>query len=525
MLALSLAGVSSASDPAPPQLLPAVPPAVPHTCRVVLQGAAPSTITPGDGKGTAAAAGVRSLLHCWDQDSRECPKAELAQQQGQPQGTADTQSQQAKLTAWVGAALYNALKAPTDVTHGTVAEDDWPQLSVCGVELRLRTQHTADNSTHLPASPSPHGNTPMVIDPSAPGGLDDWGVTLRGVPHLVLVDSVLTHLPLSSIGPLLQCDGCERLTVRNLTMQHLWGPGQGGGGGEGGSAPPEAVAAPPDPNAAAPPGPVYGAFGASGLRHVEAYQVHCSNVKKAHGWACMLLQYARVGEGGGGSASSLDEEANGGEGGESGSGSFLLDGGTFINNTVVRAGPVKGVEGLGQLGYGAVVLGADEGAPLAPGPHAPPGAPPAAAGGLQQPPAAPSPGSDASTGMPSVDGLEAPPGASVDAPALPAAADPRTPLGRVELRRVAVEGNSGGSGAVLAVVDLAVVSGAVLAVVDLAMVSGAVLAVVDLAVVSRAGWGGVHGGGGGDTRWWSMNACVSACRTYSTGSLRWTWPW
>ncbi|KXZ48003.1 hypothetical protein GPECTOR_31g367 [Gonium pectorale] len=112
--------------------------------------------------------------------------------------------------------------------------------------------------------------------PSGPtGGYEDgdWGVDLLAVPHLLLADSVVSGLPLSRLAPLLQCLGCGRVTVRNLTLADL-------------SAPADATAAPADAVDTRP----YGAARFTGLSGAELSGVSCSGVRGGRAWACLLLQ-------------------------------------------------------------------------------------------------------------------------------------------------------------------------------------------------------------------------------------------
>ncbi len=399
-----------------------------HTCRVLVQG----------GSLAGAAAAPQASIHCWTPgNSSPCaqPLEGFNQEQQLPSDPGQL------LTVWAGAALYDALTA--NPVGGLAAN---PIL--CGVELRRRPQQLVTGSASSLFSaledpvPTAGGGT------SPPPGMPqpDWGVTFRGVPHLVLVDSVLTHLPLSPYGPLLQCAACQHLTIANLTMRRLAGP---------------PAAGPGRPR-------VYGALHASGLRSVVASQVDCVNVTRAHGWACMLLQYA--------CAQGDENNTTAGVG----EGSYLmLRAGAFSGNAVVQAGPGQIVEGLGQLGWGAVVLTTDNSWVVGP-------AATAAAGqaALAQQPASPAGRRNADA---AAAGLTAEGGAqkaavaasaasaaslsSSSSAAAAAAAVVKTStaqqelslrsscrLSSVELRDVDASGNAGGSGALLAVLDLNVVS-------------------------------------------------------------------
>ncbi len=387
----------------------------------------------------------QAFIHCWTPDGAEggCnahlapPSPAQSQEPLQQLLPADAASK--PLTVWVGAALYEALSSDAS-PRGTGG----PQPSTCGVELRLRPSNTSSSnnsnsrSGSSPASDAPRDDAspppptgfegsfataPPGSDSSGGGGdspddpttsIPDWGVTFLGVPHLRLVDSVLADLPLSAAGPLLQCVACQHLTITNLTMQRLSGP----------------------PLQQAGRTPVYGALAASGVRDVVASQVECSGVTLAHGWACMLLQY--------GDTRGNSSWGGGGAGGGGGESSFVLDGGTFVGNSVVLAGP--GAEGPRGLGLGALVLGAEAVAP-----------PDGSAGSATSAPAeeATSSGFTGAGDTPPSEGPQSPPGAGPASSTGPS--PPRPLLSRVELRGVVAEGNSGGSGAVLAVLDADVV--------------------------------------------------------------------
>ncbi len=231
-------------------------------------------------------------------------------------------------------------------------------------------------------------------------------MTFRSVPHLVLVDSVLTHLPLSPHGPLLQCAGCQHLTIANLTMRRH--------------------AAPPGARRAARQRPEERGSVAGGLRGRRA----------GPRWACMLLQYARA-------KGAKDHDGDGSSSG--GNSTFAVQGSTLMRNKVVQAGTGQNAEGLCQLGMGAVVLTADDSWVLDPPPPA------AAALAGQQPtvgPAAPQ-GQSFKQQTPAA----VPPSAA--GPLVP---QPHSVFG-VELRGVVAERNTGGSGALFALLDLRVVRG------------------------------------------------------------------
>ncbi|KAG2486976.1 hypothetical protein HYH03_014349 [Edaphochlamys debaryana] len=95
------------------------------------------------------------------------------------------------------------------------------------------------------------------------GGSPDWGLTIVGVPRLRLVNSVISDLPLSPAGPLLEVLGCDELSLQNVVLSRL-------------------VARPP-----------WGAFGAvrvaGSLRRAAVQGMRCHDVWGARGWACLLL--------------------------------------------------------------------------------------------------------------------------------------------------------------------------------------------------------------------------------------------
>lgn len=94
---------------------------------------------------------------------------------------------------------------------------------------------------------------------------EDWGLDLQGVPHLRLMDSIISSMPLSSAGPLLQCYLCAYLTTQNVTLRELK------------RSPSREL-------------PAYGAFRFTGLLGATLDNFKCSDVHGAAGWACSLLQ-------------------------------------------------------------------------------------------------------------------------------------------------------------------------------------------------------------------------------------------
>ncbi|KAG2493192.1 hypothetical protein HYH03_008612 [Edaphochlamys debaryana] len=136
-----------------------------------------------------------------------------------------------------------------------------------------------------------------AVPRSAPGGaagLPDWGLTLTGAPRLRLVDSVVSDLPLSPSGPILQCLGCEDLELRNLTIARLTGAAAGAGGGPEAGAGAGAGANSSSSASAVQQVLQYGAAHASGVRRVVVAATSCSGVQGARGWACLLLNPAAL---------------------------------------------------------------------------------------------------------------------------------------------------------------------------------------------------------------------------------------
>ncbi|PNH04463.1 hypothetical protein TSOC_009381 [Tetrabaena socialis] len=180
-----------------------------------------------------------------------------------------------------------------------------PASHTCRIILVAGERLTGGEDASAPrwggdAAPGPPGATSDGGDgsngssgpPQNVAAADDWGLDLVGVPRLQLVDSVVRGLPLSSVGPLLQCLGCGRLTVSNLTLQDLapplaTGSTGGGSGADGGS-----------DFGGGTEGPVwYGAARFSSLTSATLDGVRCSNVTGSQGWACLLLQLRRCGAG------------------------------------------------------------------------------------------------------------------------------------------------------------------------------------------------------------------------------------
>ncbi|EFJ43308.1 hypothetical protein VOLCADRAFT_96559 [Volvox carteri f. nagariensis] len=104
-----------------------------------------------------------------------------------------------------------------------------------------------------------------ALDGNGTLGPEDWGLDIVNVPHLQLVDSVVSGIPLSSVGPLLQILNCSTLTTRNVTL--------------------EALHRPPDVMDR-----VYGAVRVTRVQAANLDGIQCSDVQGAMGWACLLLQ-------------------------------------------------------------------------------------------------------------------------------------------------------------------------------------------------------------------------------------------
>ncbi|KAG2491397.1 hypothetical protein HYH03_010188 [Edaphochlamys debaryana] len=112
----------------------------------------------------------------------------------------------------------------------------------------------------------------------APTDANDWGLTVNGASHLLIEDSVIMGLNLSTSAALLHVTNCSYVTVRNLTVVGLNGLPAGTNETSG--------------QRTAPPAHVYGAVRVAGARGVSLSGSHCSGVKDSHGWACFWLQLA-----------------------------------------------------------------------------------------------------------------------------------------------------------------------------------------------------------------------------------------
>ncbi|KAG2486975.1 hypothetical protein HYH03_014348 [Edaphochlamys debaryana] len=153
------------------------------------------------------------------------------------------------------------------------------------------------------------------------GGSPDWGLTIVGLPRLRLVNSVISDLPLSPAGPLLEVLGCEELSLQNVTLSGLTAQAPG----------------------------AFGAVRAAGsLRRAAVHGMRCHDVRGASGWACLLL-----------SAEGTSGSSEGGNTADSAGSAAAFDvsitDSSFSGNTVV--GPAE------AFGAGCSVGGGIGGAP------------------------------------------------------------------------------------------------------------------------------------------------------------------
>ncbi|GLC52793.1 hypothetical protein PLESTB_000669100 [Pleodorina starrii] len=109
-----------------------------------------------------------------------------------------------------------------------------------------------------------------VVVSQRPGDAE-WGLTFNDVPYMRLQESVVQDLPYSRAGPLLQCSNCSRLELVNVTVAGLRPPSGGGAGGGVGA--------------------LYGPIHATNVSYAGLRNFTCADVRDAHGWACVLLQY------------------------------------------------------------------------------------------------------------------------------------------------------------------------------------------------------------------------------------------
>ncbi|EFJ43307.1 hypothetical protein VOLCADRAFT_96558 [Volvox carteri f. nagariensis] len=192
-----------------------------HTCRVILRG------TPG------SAGDPISLdefsLNCWTGD-----QAGPNTTQHTPHSSTDT-----PVRVQLGKELLEFLGQKTSDLLGV--SSDWSARPLTPVS---RDGSPADDGYELSRS-------------------EDWGLDIINVPHLKLVDSVISGVPLSDVAPLLQCLNCSRLTAQNVTIKALQRPSN--------KAP-------------------FGAVRITGLQDAILEGIECSNIRDAMGWACILIQ-------------------------------------------------------------------------------------------------------------------------------------------------------------------------------------------------------------------------------------------
>ncbi|KAG2483018.1 hypothetical protein HYH03_018098 [Edaphochlamys debaryana] len=143
---------------------------------------------------------------------------------------------------------------------------------------------------HMLSTPSYPPSTPTVAPPpedlaSPPPwrlALVDWGVTLSGAEHLLLEDSLISGVPLSSLDALLHITNCAFVTIRNLTIEDVQGV--------------EAYAGDLSTTDGSdynwPNTLVYGAVRVTDASGVAVQESYCSAIWDAHGWSCFWIQLA-----------------------------------------------------------------------------------------------------------------------------------------------------------------------------------------------------------------------------------------
>ncbi|GLI70985.1 hypothetical protein VaNZ11_016092 [Volvox africanus] len=105
-----------------------------------------------------------------------------------------------------------------------------------------------------------------VVVSQRPGD-EDFGLTFNNVPYLQLQNSVVRDLPYGR-GALLQCANCSKVEFTNVTLTGL------------------------RPPANIPSGVIlHGPIHASNVSYASLQEFHCSDVRDAYGWACVLLQF------------------------------------------------------------------------------------------------------------------------------------------------------------------------------------------------------------------------------------------
>ncbi len=113
-------------------------------------------------------------------------------------------------------------------------------------------------------------------------GAPDWGLTLLGVTDLLLLHTAVADAPLSAGGPLLQCRGCGRVTLRNVTIARLQPPPPSSDPQQGGSS-----------NASFDLETLHGPVGLSGITGPAVLEsVLCEDVTNASGWACVYVLFS-----------------------------------------------------------------------------------------------------------------------------------------------------------------------------------------------------------------------------------------
>lgn len=131
----------------------------------------------------------------------------------------------------------------------------------------------------------PSGRISTASGQQQGGGPPDWGLTLYSVTDLLLLHTTVADMPLSAGGPLLQCRGCGRVTLRNVTIARLRPPPpeqQGGG----------------NSNSAFDLETLHGPVGLSGITGPAVLDgVLCEDVTDASGWACVYVLFSPGAEG------------------------------------------------------------------------------------------------------------------------------------------------------------------------------------------------------------------------------------
>ncbi|GIL48625.1 hypothetical protein Vafri_5094 [Volvox africanus] len=206
-----------------------------HTCRVVLRG-----IPAGSTEGIFSLG--EFSLHCWSSGNQQVGKTDV---------TANSNSDSA-VEVRFGSGLIKYLNE--SAANVNVRGVNW---STTGRPIVNISKGSGESDNQRPAS-SDVGSNALAFE--------DWGIDLLNVPHLKLVDSVVSGVPLSTSGPLLQCLNCSFLTAQNVTLQGLRRPANRSSTSH------------------------FGAVRVTGLRGANLESIRCSEVRGAMGWACVLLQ-------------------------------------------------------------------------------------------------------------------------------------------------------------------------------------------------------------------------------------------